>query len=411
MAESMWGEARVCLEAMLAVSTTIYVAGIMWFARGVRLAATRPSEESQSDERATPFISVIVAARNEASTIRGCLEQLSAQTYPSDSCEVIIVDDGSDDGTASLVRAFQRCRGRGVRSGPRVTLLSTAAILGRSGSKKSALGLGIDRSRGEIIATTDADCRVPPTWLQEMATCFEPEVGMVIGFSQIESAGRIDGLRQGWEGVDFLALMAGALGSARQGRPMAASGQNLAFRKCAFTEVGGYSSIQHRVSGDDVLLLQLIRRTGRWKVCYATSHGASVVHPASVSWRSLLNKRSRWASNAPFQLRLDPVFFAYLCATFGMSLSLAFAPALVVAGALGLFLPTVCWTAKTLAEWTVVAAALRVFGRRDLARYFLLWSLTQPFLTVAIGLLGCLWRFSWKGRRYWWGRHLAQSPT
>ena len=388
----------------------IYVAGIMWFARGVRLAAAR-SEEPENDKGATPFLSVVVAARNEVATIRGCLEQLSAQTYPSDSYEVIIVDDGSDDGTASLVRAFQCSRADGVRSRPQVALLGTAAILGRSGSKKSALGLGIDKSRGEIIVTTDADCRVPPTWLQEMASCFEPDVGMVVGFSQIESAGNIKGLRQGWEGMDFAALMAGALGSARQGRPMAASGQNLAFRKRAFTEVGGYSSIQHRVSGDDVLLLQLIRRTSRWKVCYATSNRASVVHPASSSWRSLLNKRSRWASNAPFQLRLDPVFFIYLCATFVMSLLLVSAPALVAAGALGLFLPTVCWTGKMLAEWTVVGPALRVFGRRDLARYFFVWSLTQPFFTVAIGLLGCLWRFTWKGRRYWWGRHLAQSPT
>jgi cellulose synthase/poly-beta-1,6-N-acetylglucosamine synthase-like glycosyltransferase len=403
------------LEITLLLSTGLYVAGIVWFGVGVRKTFSdnsRPrSPEGQSQP--VPFISIVIAARNEASNIGPCLEQLTRQCYPPQSYEIIVVDDGSQDPTASQVAPFVGTRGTGAA----VKLMSTTGLPGggspRDGSleggKKAALSLGIESAQGDIIATTDADCSVSETWLREVADCFEPRVGMVVGFSQIEVPGRIRGLRQGWEGVDFFFLMLAALGSVRLRRPMAASGQNLSFRREAFEEVGGYSAIRHRASGDDVLLLQLIRRTGHWKIAFATSEGSFAVHPASPGWKQLLSKRTRWASNAPYQMRMDPLFFAYLCATFAMSLLLVGTTALAIAAGTSALWPLGCWIAKLVSEWWLMRAGIAVFGRRDLCSYFPLWTVTQPLYVVAVGVLGCLGRFEWKGQRHWWGRQLLSK--
>ena len=255
-------------------------------------------------------MSVVLSAREEEACIGLCLDDLLAQTYPLEDYEVIVVDDGSTDGTAEVV-------GKAMESGAAVRLLHRRGRGDRAGSKKAALSLGIEAARGEIILTTDADCRLPPTWVRCMVDCFAADVGMVVGFSQSGHPGAVGGVRQGWEAVDFLCLMASAAGSAGHGHPMGASGQNLAYRKLAYDQVEGFRRVQHRASGDDVLLLHLIRRLTNWRVIFAADPGAFALHPPSSSWQELLSRRSRWASNAPYQLYMDPLFFVYLLSAFG----------------------------------------------------------------------------------------------
>ena len=377
------------LGIVLGLTAAAYAAGALWFAGGIR------THSPQSGRR--PFVSVVVAARDEADHIGACMDGLLDQTYPADSYEVVVVDDGSADETAGIVEE------RSSSSGS-VRLLTTGEAGLPSGSKKAALSLGVDDARGDIILTTDADCRAPSTWIAGMVEYFGDDVGMVAGFSQVEASGDSPGLRRGWEGVDFLGLMACAAGSAGHGHPMAASGQNLAYRKQAFLEVGGYERVRHRASGDDLLLLQMVRRLGRWRIVFATAPETRMVHPASGSWRGLLSQRLRWASNAPCQVYLDPLFFSYLTAAYLMNLLLTASPLLLLLGALGPAVAGACWAAKIAAELVLFFRGARIFGRRDLLRHFPLWTLTQPPYVVLVGVLGLLGRFRWKGKGHRWGR-------
>ncbi len=373
-------------DLLLGVCTALYLLALGWFATGLK--------PCRRGDGANPQVSIIVAARNEADHIGACLDDLAVQTYPAEACEVIVVDDGSTDSTARIVR-------RRAGSGNGVRLLSAGGGIG--GSKKDALSLGVAAARGEIILTTDADCRLPPTWVQGMVDCFSEGVGMVAGFSQIGTPGDVVNARTGWEGMDFLCLMGCAAGSVGRGRPMGASSQNLAYRKAAFHEVGGYEKVRHRTSGDDVLLLQLIRRTKRWEMVFATAPETFVVHPASGSWRDLLSQRLRWASNAPYQIYLDPLFFSYLASAFIMNSLLALSPVMVLGGGLGVVWAGGCWGAKVCAEIILVYRSMQIFGRRDLLGCFPLWTLTQPYYVVVVGILGSLGRFSWKEKKYKWG--------
>ena len=251
------------LEWFVLVVTVLYLLGIGWFLSGMR--RVRGSQGEQ------PFVSVVIAARDEAHRIVACLQRLAVQDYPN--YEILVVDDGSRDGTPELVEDLAEGDGR-------LRLLKSA----EGGSKKAALALGIAAAEGEIIATTDADCLVGSGWLRGMVAECEDDVGMVIGFSQIGSGGERTGVRGSYETTDFLNLMACIWGSSGQGHPMAASGQNLLFRRRAFDDVGGYQSVLHRASGDDVLLMQMVRTQTRWNIRFCTDERTFAEHPHVESW-------------------------------------------------------------------------------------------------------------------------------
>lgn len=381
------GNIQPACEAGLAICAGLYVLGVVWFLSGMR--------EREGKNREKPLVSIVIAARDEAPNIRACLERFWRQDYPGDRYEVIVVDDGSTDDTAAQVRGMGR---------EGLTLLSAQEAYGRSGSKKAALSLGIQKARGEMILTTDADCLVGEGWVRGMIECFDGNTGMVVGFSQIGASDQAKGARMGYQAVDFLCLMGCILGSVGRGHPMAASGQNLAYRKAVFQQVGGFSRVVHRASGDDVLLLQMIRHSTDWKIAFSTSPDTHAIHPPASTWRGLLQQRSRWASNAPYQLLFDPLFFGYMLVTFALNTLLVFSPVLVLMGGMRFSWAVGGWVVKSLAEFSLFGRAAGLFGRRDLRRFFPLWTLIQPLHVVVVGALGCLGIFTWKGQRHRWGR-------
>lgn len=116
-----------------------------------------------------PRLSVIVAAHNEAAVIAAKVAGTLAQHYPPDRLEVIVVSDGSTDGTDDLVRAHQDPRVRLVRQEPRA-------------GKSAALNRGVAAARGEILVFTDANALFAPRALAHLAAPFrDPRVGLVSG--------------------------------------------------------------------------------------------------------------------------------------------------------------------------------------------------------------------------------------
>ena len=73
------------MEVGYALPTVLYVAGVIWFARGVRRSVARFRQHTSRELDSLPFISVIIAARNEMANITACLQQLAAQSYPPNS--------------------------------------------------------------------------------------------------------------------------------------------------------------------------------------------------------------------------------------------------------------------------------------------------------------------------------------
>lgn len=110
-----------------------------------------PTDGKTSEGKPAPLVSVIIPVYNDADRLTKCLEALSRQTYPEDSLEIVVVDNGSDDKPDRALARF-----------PKAHLLHEP----RPGSYK-ARNMGIETARGDVFAFTDADCVPSPTWIEE----------------------------------------------------------------------------------------------------------------------------------------------------------------------------------------------------------------------------------------------------
>jgi cellulose synthase/poly-beta-1,6-N-acetylglucosamine synthase-like glycosyltransferase len=152
-----------------------------------------------------PVISVIIPAYNAAGSIGECLEALLHQSVEQDDYEIIVVDDGSTDGTEEIARAY----GVHVFSQP-------------NQGPTAARNQGVAQARGDILLFTDADCMPAENWIEEMVRPLsDPEVvgvkgayatrqrGLIPRFIQLEFEDRYRLLRRD-RYIDFVDTHAAA---------------------------------------------------------------------------------------------------------------------------------------------------------------------------------------------------------
>lgn len=199
-----------------------------------------------------PRISVVVCSHNGAQTIAHCCEALRRLDYPD--YEVIVVDDGSSDGTRAIAASY----------GFRVIGVEHEGL-------SAARNKGLAAATGEIIAYTDDDAYADPHWLRYVALALD------------------DDLKNGYAGVggpNLLppgeGLVAECVGSA-PGGPVHVllsdseaehiPGVNMAFRRECLEAIGGFDP-RFRTAGDDVDVCWRLQERG-WKLGFS---------PAAVVW-------------------------------------------------------------------------------------------------------------------------------
>lgn len=378
----------------------IALLAIYWlFGRRIQRGLSAPTRASRTNQ---PTVSVVVAARNEARRIGALLNDLALQGYPRELLEIIVIDDSSTDTTAEIVTQHSDT---GVR------LIQLEHTPPGWSPKKFALQKGIEASTGEIILTTDADCRVGPRWIEGMVAGFDDSVGLVAGFSRISKKETSSRAAAAWEGLDFFALLSAAAGTLNKGMPMSVTGQNLAYRREAWEQVGGFEAIHHRPSGDDMLMMQLIAHRTDWQCHFHLLPDSFVSTRACESVRELIHQRLRWASNASSGIFMPWPFLTYLVTAWLLALAqvtliltLPFNPSWAVT-------TVALWSVKTWMDYRVLALAARRFDTTDLLRHMPLWVTTVPFYTTAIGAFGPLGRFTWKGRKFSASARIGEPAT
>lgn len=335
--------------------------------------------------KAQPTVSVVVAARNEEHQIGACLAALLAQDYPRARLQIIVVDDRSQDATAAIVANVAAAH-------PHVELLRVTACPANWSPKKHAIATGVSRARGELILCTDADCVPPPSWVAGVVSYFTPGVGLVAGFSPL-SHGPHSRLLAHLLEMDDLALACVAAGSIGVGVPLTCSGANLAYRREVYRQVGGFSGVEHLLSGDDDLFLHKVRATG-WQVRYARDLGTFVRSAGPRSLRQFRHQRTRHASKgffyAPWMTTLLILIYLFHCGL------LATVPA-VIFGLLSARLAALAFALAWAPEFLLVGYGAFLFRRQHLVPYLpLAAALYIPYIVV-FAAWGTLGSFSWKG--------------
>ncbi|MGA7862117.1 MAG: glycosyltransferase [Thermoplasmata archaeon] len=199
----------------------------------------------------TPFVSVIVPARNEEDDLGACLDGLLFQTYPS--LEVLVVDGGSTDGTRKVAQARE----------PRVTLIDEPPLPEGWVGKSWACWNGAERARGEFLLFTDADVRPSPEAVWTAVEWAQRDRADLVTFgSRIEMVGV-------WEKIVlpfYIQMVLTYFRTPRVNRADSkaamANGQFLLVRKSAYEEVGGHRAIHDRIL-EDVALAQRFRAAGK----------------------------------------------------------------------------------------------------------------------------------------------------
>lgn len=325
-------------------------------------------------------VSIIVPARNEAANIDACLRTLSAQTYPDDHLEIIVVDDRSTDDTAARIDKWTRC----------LPNLSRVSVTQQNYAcpKKNALWQGIKHAQGDIIFTTDADCRPKPKWIASALAHFAPAVGMVIGHAPLlKSEKTISGLLS----LQALIVSTIAAGSAGIGFPLTCSGRNMAYRKKAFDKVNGFNDIGHIIGGDDVLLMRQFAQKSAWKIRFNADANAFV--PSASHPDNLINRQMRYQSKT-IHYGIPTLILAFVVYIFHVIL--ATLPILFWLNAELFYVVGVCLATKIIAD-----AIFLLFGSiRFKSLKLLLWFpvleiLIIPYIVI-ICALGTFSPFKWK---------------
>ena len=340
----------------------------------------------QRDDDFKPFVSVIIAARNEEENIGFLLDDLLVQDYPAEKLEIIVADDCSDDNTRGVVKEY-------IAKDIRIKLVETQFSKSPYSHKKKAVHEGILSSSGEIIMTTDADCRVTSRWVNNMVRFLTPNVDFVAGDVIVHGGGFLGML----EALEMAGIQSMASGFMNAGFPITCNGANLCYRRTAFERVNGYEGIGHMVSGDDDLLMQKIAHGNPSKVVYISGLKNAIFSDAVKKTSDFFARRARWASKIAYYPSkkaniLLSVFFGFFVA---ILIALIFAVFGVFA-----FLPLIAALSMKIAGDML----LTVFGviRMRRLKLMLVFPVAEilhiPYI-IAVTLKGYFGSFVWRGRR------------
>jgi cellulose synthase/poly-beta-1,6-N-acetylglucosamine synthase-like glycosyltransferase/peptidoglycan/xylan/chitin deacetylase (PgdA/CDA1 family) len=258
------------LALLLALVTVLFVARIavlFVFARHHRRLVGRRGFEPGF----TPPVSVVVPAFDEAVGIERAVRSLASSDYPE--LEVIVVDDGSTDGTGELVE--------------RLGLDRVVVVRQPNMGKPAALNHGIATARHDLLVLVDADTVFEPATLDRLVQPFrDPGVGAVSGNTKV---GNRRGLLGRWQHIEYVMgfNLDRRLYDVLQCMPTV-PGAIGAFRRQALAEIGGISDATLAEDTDATIALG---RAG-WRIVYVEEARAWTEAPSSLG--ALWRQRYRW---------------------------------------------------------------------------------------------------------------------
>jgi len=201
----------------------------------------------------TPFVSVLVPARDEERSIGACLESLVEQEYRD--FEIIVLDDGSEDRTASIAASYADrfdC----------IRVVTGEALPPGWFGKAFACDQLASQACGDVLIFTDADTVHAPTMVRAVAGAVEAGADVVTAFPEQEIGGWSEALIVPFIFFTIWAMLpVGRVWSDPSPRVVVANGQLLAFTRAAYDRIGGHRAVRASVL-DDMELARRAKRLG-----------------------------------------------------------------------------------------------------------------------------------------------------
>lgn len=370
------------LNLILTVCALVYVLIVIYLRKGW---STIPffSADKTSDKR----VSILIAARNEEENIARTIDAILNQNYPNSQLELIIVDDHSTDRTAEIVRSYGD---RGVK------LLQLQVGDKLNSYKKYAITKAIEMASGEIIVTTDADCRMGRNWIRTIMAYFDQNNSFLVSspVAYSEEKSKFEELQT----LEFLYLIGLGAAGIGNGNPTTCNGANLAYRRDVFFEMGGFKGIDNLASGDDELFLHKVAEMYADRIGFCKSREAIVYTDAKPDLASFISQRKRWASKSTKYKDKKVIVLGVCIWLFNLALICSLLGFLLLLPALNWWLLT-AFGLKMLVELLFMIPVLSFAKRSELLKYLPFLTIIHTFYLVYIGVAGNIGKYDWKGRQ------------
>src|SRR5690606_15856277 len=346
-----------------------------------------PPFSSETKNPNTCF-SVIIPFRNEAKNLPSLLKSIEVLNYPSELFEVIFVNDASEDNSEAIISAAIE------KSKFSIKVIQNIRV--SNSPKKDAIQEAITNSNFEWIITTDADCELPKNWLNVFDSYIQQNDSvMICGPVIYKSKGNS---LENFQQLDGLSLQAVTIGSFGLKIALLNNGANLAYKKISYFIVNGFSGNGHIASGDDIFLLEKMKKHFPDMVHFLKSPDAIVSTKPQQTWKEVLNQRIRWASKTSKQKNTASILLGML--VFLTNISILALPFFMGFDSENILIYTSLFFFKIITDYVVIHQIALFFDEE-----ILLWKfLWQPFLYAVIVLLVVFGSFggnySWKGRSF-----------
>ena len=323
-----------------------------------------------------PLVSVIVAFRNEEKNLPALVESLLAQSYGK--LEIILVDDHSEDASMSVAQSYADQRIKVVCSHDNIS------------GKKAALKLGYEKSSGEILFFTDADCILERKCIElSVAKMLNDKCSMICGpVCYIDRKGFLQKTMQ----LEFLSLTGSGAAGFFMGHPFMCNGANFAVMRDVYAAA---DTNEKYSSGDDVFLLHYVHKNH--KVGFAQYHECIVKTMPPKSIGEFFSQRVRWASKASGYRNPFAIFVSGLILLMSLSLIVAFVAACVCHIYLLVFF--CLFFMKLVVDSWFIMPVLRFYNRRKLCLAIIPLTLLYPIYIVVTAVASIVFRPKWKGRK------------
>ncbi len=314
-------------------------------------------------------VSVVIACRNEQDNLPKILRDLDNQEYHTSLLEIIIVDDNSSDETFNVASSF--------RNKFRLTVLKNTGT-----GKKQALRTGIRASSGDLIITTDADCRAGKRWIATIASFYEIHKPDLI-LCPVRAEGGTGFFGQFTE-LEFLSLQGITAGTALLKKAIMCNGANLSFTRETYDKHSPYLH-DEIASGDDIFLLHSIKKVAGTNIEWLESEEAMVLTAIPGSLKKFLRQRKRWISKwtdykDSFTILVGIVTFVTILAQ----------SALCVASLTNIRFLTVTmlvFILKSIPDYLLLKNTTSRYGRNLLMKWFIPSQLVYPFYVITVAVI------------------------
>jgi cellulose synthase/poly-beta-1,6-N-acetylglucosamine synthase-like glycosyltransferase len=333
---------------------------------------------SQNPSVEKPFVSVLLACRNEKENVVDCLGSLLAQEYPSSRFEILVGDDQSDDETFEFALQV-------AKVSKNIRVFTFDKPLGNARGKSNVLAQLAHLAKGELFLITDADIRHPKSWMNFMVAGSE-KLDILTGMTITQSGGFFGRFQR----LDWILALGMVKVVSDHFFPVTSMGNNMLIKRDAYFKTGGYENLPFSITEDFQILRKVVENGGRTQ--NAVFPQITCVSKPSTHFLSLMHQRKRWMTGAiklPLPMVLILVFQAM------------FFPAIIILAFIHLPLALILLGLKMIVQ-SLFMVKIAEHCHVKIPVFDLFWFEIYSAIVSLSSLIFFILpvKINWKGRRY-----------